>query len=84
MSYITVEVQIEQGRIIASEPEKLPKNGTALLTILNVNPSDHQSPSSKSSPPFFNSTASLHEIAAINADTWEKLGPAPEVDYDKL
>jgi hypothetical protein len=35
MSYLTVEVKIDQGRIIPSEPEKLPQNGSALLTILD-------------------------------------------------
>jgi hypothetical protein len=35
MSYITVEVKIDQGKILATEPEKLPLNGTALLTILS-------------------------------------------------
>jgi hypothetical protein len=34
MSYLTVEVKIDQGRIIPSEPDKLPQNGSALLTIL--------------------------------------------------
>ena len=24
------------------------------------------------------------EMESIVADTWEKLGPAPEIDYDKL
>jgi hypothetical protein len=26
----------------------------------------------------------LPETSAIVMDTWEKLGPAPEIDYDKL
>jgi hypothetical protein len=34
MSYITVEVEIEAGRIIAREPASLPAKGTGLLTIL--------------------------------------------------
>lgn len=34
MSYVTVEVQIDHGRIVAREPEKLPENGSGLLTIL--------------------------------------------------
>jgi hypothetical protein len=34
MSYLTVEVEIDHGRIIAKEPEKLPEKGSALLTVL--------------------------------------------------
>ena len=34
MSYITLEVEIDAGRIIAREPGKLPAKGTGLLTIL--------------------------------------------------
>ena len=37
MSYVTVEVDIEHGRIIAREPEKLPVKATGLLTILQPN-----------------------------------------------
>jgi len=33
MSYVTVEVKIEHGRITTKEPEKLPENATGLLTI---------------------------------------------------
>ena len=34
MSYVTFEVEIDHGRIVAREPEKLPKKGSGLLTIL--------------------------------------------------
>jgi len=34
MSYVTVEVEIEGGRIVAREPEKLPEKASGLLTIL--------------------------------------------------
>lgn len=37
MSYVTVEVDIEHGRIVAREPEKLPEKATGLLTILQPN-----------------------------------------------
>jgi hypothetical protein len=36
MSYLTVEVEIEHGRIVAREPEKLPEKASGLLTILPV------------------------------------------------
>ena len=37
MDYLTVEVEIDQGRIVAREPEKLPAKGAGLLTILPGN-----------------------------------------------
>jgi len=34
MSYVTVKVEIEGGRVVPLEPGKLPTKGTGLLTIL--------------------------------------------------
>lgn len=34
MSYVTVEVEIDRGRIVPREPDKLPEKGSGLLTIL--------------------------------------------------
>ena len=34
MSYVTVEVEIDHGRIVPSEPAKLPGRGKGLLTVL--------------------------------------------------
>ncbi len=34
MSYITVEVEIDHGKVVANEPDKLPVIGKGLLTIL--------------------------------------------------
>jgi hypothetical protein len=34
MSYVTVEVKIDHGRIVAREPSKLPHKGKGLLTVL--------------------------------------------------
>jgi hypothetical protein len=34
MSYLTLEVEIDHGRVIPSEPRQLPENGRGLLTIL--------------------------------------------------
>ena len=33
MNYVTVEVAIDQGRILVREPEKLPAKGNGLLTF---------------------------------------------------
>ena len=34
MSYLTLEVSIDHGKVLLKEPEKLPETGTGLLTIL--------------------------------------------------
>ena len=34
MSYLTVEVEIDHGRIVARDAQKLPEKGSGLLTIL--------------------------------------------------
>jgi hypothetical protein len=36
MSYLTVEVEIDHGRIVPREPERLPEKGSGLLTILSL------------------------------------------------
>ena len=41
MSYVTVEVEIEHGRIVPREPASLPEKGTGLLTILQPCASAH-------------------------------------------
>ena len=44
MSYVTVEVEIDHGRIVAKEPDKLPQKGAALLTILSGGGAFDQTP----------------------------------------
>jgi hypothetical protein len=34
MGYLTLEVEIDHGRIVPAEPEKLPEKGKGLLTVL--------------------------------------------------
>ena len=36
MAYLTMEGEIDGGRIIPSEPGKLPENGRILLTVLET------------------------------------------------
>ena len=36
MAYLTVEVEIEHGRVVVSEPAKLPEKGKGLLTVLEA------------------------------------------------
>ena len=38
MSYVTVEVEIDHGRVSAKGAEALPEKGSGLLTILNTPP----------------------------------------------
>jgi len=38
MSYLTVEVEIDHGRVLAKGPETLPEKASGLLTILNLPP----------------------------------------------
>jgi hypothetical protein len=35
MSYLTLEVEIDSGRVVAKEPGRLPEKGSGLLTILH-------------------------------------------------
>ena len=34
MSYVTIEVEIDHGKVVPKEPEKLPEKGNGFLTIL--------------------------------------------------
>ncbi|MBU6401417.1 MAG: hypothetical protein KGS61_13960 [Verrucomicrobia bacterium] len=34
MNYVTLEVEIDHGRVVAKEPAQLPEKATGLLTIL--------------------------------------------------
>lgn len=38
MAYLTMEAEIDHGRITVAEPEKLPPTGKALLTVLSTPP----------------------------------------------
>ena len=51
MSYRTVEVEIDHGRIVTREPEKLPEKASGLLTILQpATPQAGESSSMKGAP----------------------------------
>lgn len=38
MSYVTLEVSIDHGKVYLKEPERLPETGSGLLTILQPLP----------------------------------------------
>jgi len=42
MSYLTLEVEIDHGKVVPKEPGRLPQTGTGLLTIFQ--PEDHSQP----------------------------------------
>jgi hypothetical protein len=44
MSYRTIEVEIDHGRVVTKDPESLPEKGSGLLTILNPTPQSHPRP----------------------------------------
>jgi len=35
MSYVTLEVEIDHGKIVPKEPQKLPQQGKGILTIIS-------------------------------------------------
>jgi hypothetical protein len=45
MSYVTVEVEIDHGHVLAKGAESLPETGTGLLTILRSKPLTQPRPS---------------------------------------
>ena len=66
MRYVTVEVDIEHGRISAREPEKLPEKAVGLLTIL---------PEVKVNPP---PERRRVEVPLISGDGIHKINPTPQ------
>ena len=36
MSYLTLEVEIDHGKVVPKEPSRLPEKGTGLLTIFQA------------------------------------------------
>ena len=53
MSYLTLEVEIDHGRVVAKEPGELPEKGSGLLTILQ---------SSEDGPPKLNPLEALDAL----------------------
>ncbi|MSU63651.1 MAG: hypothetical protein EXS31_14840 [Pedosphaera sp.] len=42
MNYLTLEVEIEHGKVVSKGPEKLPEKSSGLLTILQPAPIENQ------------------------------------------
>ena len=68
MSYVTVEVQITGGRIVPSEPERLPQTGRGLLTILQPT----------APPPAAESRRQRVELPLIRGGGMRLIHPTPE------
>jgi hypothetical protein len=69
MSYLTVEVEIDHGRLVAAEPEKLPQKGKGLLTVLEVSESD--TPTEKMTPlEAFHALQKSLNLDAAKAKAW--------------
>ena len=43
MSYLTLEVEIDGGHVVAKEPGRLPQKGSGLLTILHSSEGEQSS-----------------------------------------
>ncbi|MBI5386337.1 MAG: hypothetical protein HZA90_16830 [Verrucomicrobia bacterium] len=69
MSYVTVEVEIARGRIVLSEPERLPQTGRGLLTILQP---------AASSPAVLKPPRQRVELPLIRGDGKSLIHPTPE------
>jgi hypothetical protein len=60
MSYLTLEVEIDNGKVLAKEPGQLPEKGTGLLTILHS-----QEPAATALPPL-EALAALHKHLGLD------------------
>lgn len=69
MSYVTVEVEIESGRIVTREPEKLPERASGLLTIF-------PSPSHQAAQP--RPVRQRAHLPLIHGDGKRIINPTPE------
>ena len=69
MSYVTVEVEIDHGRIVARDPEALPETGSGLLTILQ---------SAAPPAPAARPVRKRVELPLIRGDGKRLINPTPE------
>jgi hypothetical protein len=77
MSYLTLEVEIDHGRVIPSEPGQLPASGKGLLTIL---PAAGGNTSEPSAPLTLRESAEMRGKLAA----WEEDWNAPGMEaYDR-
>jgi hypothetical protein len=69
MSYVTLEVKIDHGRIITKEPEKLPQSGRGLLTVIESQ-SDSTEPQPLSPREAFRALQKSLNVDDAKANAW--------------
>ena len=69
MSYVTLEVEIDHGRVVSRGAEGLPEKGSGLLTILEIAPT----PLAASKP-----LRHRVELPLIRGDGKRLINPTPE------
>ena len=77
MSYTTLEVEIEHGRIVPKEPQMLPEKGSGLLTILTSH--------ALTAPPASGVAAKARKelVESVGGKYREQLRPAEAFMHDK-
>jgi hypothetical protein len=69
MAYLTVEVEIDHGRVVATEPGKLPEKGKGLLTVLEA--SEPEGPTGEMIPlEAFHALQKSLNLDAAKAKAW--------------
>jgi hypothetical protein len=72
MSYLTVEVEIDHGRVVPAEPGKLPDKGKGLLTVLEA--SEKESNTEKMTPlDAFHALQKSLSLDAAKAKAWMEM-----------
>jgi len=66
MSYLTVEVEIDHGKLVAKEPNKLPETGKGVLTVV------------VSDSPAGDVARKRVHLPLIQGDGTHKVNPTPE------
>jgi hypothetical protein len=72
MSYLTVEVEFDHGRVVSAEPGKLPDKGKGLLTVLEA--SEKESNAEKMTPlEAFHALQKSLSLDAVKAKAWMEM-----------
>ena len=67
MSYLTLEVEIDHGKVVAKEPSKLPEKASGLLMIRQ---SDRPKPASMSQLEAFDALCAHLQLSEEKAAEW--------------
>ena len=72
MSYVTMEVEIEHGKIVPREPKRLPDKGKGILTVLEVEDEGGQ-PGSMTPLEAFHALQKSLNLDATKAKAWMEM-----------